>query len=96
MRSASICSVTIIEPISAAMPAPTRVASIIAGQRRAELVHQDLDELGADLREVAGDAVDLQAGLVHQHHAEEAERDADEQQRAIADLVHLAQRPRRA
>ena len=30
MRRASICSVTTIEPISAAMPAPTRVASIIA------------------------------------------------------------------
>ena len=30
MRSASICSVTFIEPISAAMPAPTRVASISA------------------------------------------------------------------
>ena len=58
-------------------------------QRRAELVHQDLDELGADLRQVAGDAVDLQAGLEHQHHAEEAERDADEQQRAVADLVQL-------
>ena len=30
MRSASTCSVTIMVPISAAMPAPTRVASIIA------------------------------------------------------------------
>jgi hypothetical protein len=30
MRSASTCSVTTIEPISAAMPAPTRVASISA------------------------------------------------------------------
>ncbi len=28
IRSASTCSVTTIEPISAAMPAPTRVASM--------------------------------------------------------------------
>jgi hypothetical protein len=30
MRKASTCSVTVIEPISAAMPAPTRVANIRA------------------------------------------------------------------
>jgi hypothetical protein len=30
MRSASVCSVTTMEPISAAMPAPTRVASGMA------------------------------------------------------------------
>jgi len=60
-----------------------------AGQGGPELVHQDLDELRAHLGQVAGHAVDLQAGLEDQHHADEAEGHRHEQQRLVAHLVHL-------
>src|SRR5262249_3320246 len=45
----------------------------------------------AHLGEVAGDAVHLQAGLEDQHHPDEAEGHADEDQRLVADRVELAE-----
>jgi len=59
------------------------------GQGRREVGDDQGEELRADLGQVAGDPIELQAGLVDHHHADEPEGDGDEEDRLVADRVHL-------
>ena len=58
-------------------------------ERGGEVAHEELEVRGAEHRVVANDAADLDASLVGQYHPDEAERDRDEEERAVADREHL-------
>ena len=89
MRSASTCSVTTIEPISAAMPAPTRVASMSAPIDAARSRTRSCMYVAPRSVRSRHDALRLQARLQHEDHADEAHHDGHEEERLVADLVHL-------
>ena len=85
---ASICSVTLIEPSSLAMPLALRPATSNDGQHRPQFADQrdgnDLSDL--PLRPVRSERARHLQG--HHDAAEEADQ-ADDEQRADADRVHL-------
>src|SRR5206468_950213 len=59
--------------------------------RWAEVAHQELEEDGADEVEVPDDLLRLDARLEDHDHAEEPHGRGHEEERADADLVHLAE-----
>ena len=90
MRSASICSVTTIEPISAAMPAPTRVASMSAPSEAAKSRTSSSRYVAPSSVKSGTTRLAWRPGLVDEDHPDEAHRDRQEEHRAVAHLVHLA------
>ena len=58
--------------------------------RRGEIADQELEVRRAEQGEIGDHALGLQARLEDQDHADEAHDHGQEEERAIADLVHLA------
>ena len=88
--SASICSVTRMVPISAAMAAPMRPATIRpASTGPSSRVIEMHDHVGD--RRLGVEAREAGVALQRQHHAGEDRGQADDRQRVVADLDHLPQ-----
>ena len=98
--SASICSVTRIEPSCAAMPEPTRPATISPASTGPSSRIIDA-ETRRPMYIVAPKRLQLHARLERQHHAGEEAGEQHDAERLDADLVHLldevlrVERPRR-
>ena len=88
VESASIWSVTRMVPISAAMAAPIRPATISAGDHRAQFARDREHDHRRD-RACGAKAAEAGIGLQRQHHAGEDRSQADDRQRVIADIDHL-------
>ena len=86
--SASICSVTRMVPISAAIAAPTRPATIRPASTGPELAGQRHHDDVGDGR-FGGEAGEAGVALQRQHHAGEDRGQPDHRQRVVADLQHL-------
>ncbi len=56
---------------------------------RCKLLNEEAQKLWAELTEVTGDAIELLATLHDHDHAEKAHGHADEEQRLVADVIHL-------
>ena len=81
---------TRIVPISAAIAAPTRPATISAGDHRPQLARDRQHDDGGD-RALGVEPAEPGIGLQRQHHAGEQRGQADHRQREIADIDDLAQ-----
>ena len=89
MRSASTWSVTTMEPSSAAMPAPTRVASGNAPTDAAMSRTSSWTNVAPTKGKIRKELLRLQPGLEHDDRADEGHRHTHEEQAPVANLVHL-------
>src|SRR4029077_9846164 len=60
-------------------------------ERRGEITHEELEVRRAEEREVRDDALDLEPCLIEQDHSDEPHRDGYEEQRPVADRIHLVE-----
>ena len=94
-RSASTCSVTVIEPSSAVMPEPTRPPTMRAVRTGPSSRTSESDDDPAD-EELSAERRERVRRLEGEHHAGEERRDSRDRDRLDAELVHLVAGPRSA